>query len=747
MLDGIIGDYGPVLDMRCDMQPVFNGQGMTLQDICGNLSIVVHGISTDRDLFPLTSFPWNLELSLITDTTEPPTIVSSTKSATINEADLYGNDNITSLVLNQLAADPLFEVPMGSNDNRGGMGTVSLTSSNSSVEKRYFESSKFTVLTDFRNVNLMLEKIGDLQTPFEPMVDGTSTWSSIFQSSLLVDSNKVYLSGDLPQLEPVDTCVFAVAYLVPNDDNGDSWITPDYDCMDEHMVPRFTTRDTLVGLPVCYKSDSVSPIDLLDIIRNADDPENPVRVCGRHTLVLQVDALDTLGSEADKCDNYVTLDVDFKCDPSMFEIDSTDPATMSPGRPLSKCGLYLNPFGVGRNDLFEPRFKYTATHFNGDPTVPQQYSKYTKLVQNDGYGWRHSDHSRLEEEGFAAVEIFTKYMKSTYQTSFCDSLGDLKQAVNELEGLNEPYEESNMASLDPLYSAFAAKVDAMRTDPTTGIQQHINDASAEMQNLNAIPMTISNRVAKAAVNTTMDIAMAIQNNNLDYFKQMASHDACSMAHELESLTHSIVHMVHDPINSQMWMEGIAGNLTRVVMTLKYLYPEFTCLEKNLKLLVRNVEQFSTEDLNVDWMYNSRQVQEVHQSGKTMFDRDYCHATVNNCIKKLKTKCHDITSDQLPVDIEASRDEVCLAKYIKEKAKQQFKSLGLHRIRTLIEDDNSCSSDPVEPFEGALVLYKTAFEMLGSRETEFVYKGTMTLDNTGLYWRKMAVCTCDSCMSP
>jgi hypothetical protein len=122
-----------------------------------------------------------------------------------------------------------------------------------------------------------------------------------------------------------------------------------------------------------------------------------------------------------------------------------------------------------------------------------------------------------------------------------------------------------------------------------------------------------------AMNATLELATALQSGVREMdIKMHAQIQACETAAWLEYVP-MIIMGLNDFYNPESQKNGkemlmnVVGNLTKTVLYMHHLYPEFTCIEDVLINMLSYAEEWSTRSpeergkIDLDWMFSVDQV--------------------------------------------------------------------------------------------------------------------------------------------
>ncbi|XP_045159758.2 uncharacterized protein LOC123525084 [Mercenaria mercenaria] len=745
----------------CNLKRLLAGHTYnSMKDICGDgYRVEVMGLSYDKEAFPEDSFPWTFEMALMTDLAESTAVIS--RQFHIDGAP--PSDNITGIISDFFAAEPQrsITIPRGKCDNRDGIGMMKLYSGT----REFSGKGYFMVLCDFSEYDLKLAVTnaadnsyigGQVDTPMAMAVDWTTTSVSDLVTKTPLADLKVVVEGNVPLLEPEDTCVFAIAYLTaaPKDMKaaGEEYTKPtdahyNDDGMTNDHSPKITYHDTLIGTPICLREAANNEEhDLLQIVKDSSDVLN---LCGNYTLVLEVDPFRTLHNEQNKTNNVIAFNLQFRC--------------AAEEKPPSKCEILTNGFGGGRFQSFDTRILF---HGSKKDDETSKIHRYTQLFSQEEKSWGslvsyRDDPRGLQKHGFGLLKVYNKYLMSEFSESECgdfDNDAEVQSTISHIEGLDEENlkAKAGLAELyPPLNEAKMKLVSLETTDDSEVIKQIRNEAWQSLENLvhpgseSGILDFAKQLSLKSAYNMTMMLADAIlSGTDKEVMRYYANLEMCMVSIGLEYLPY-LFHMMQDPNSRQDAFNGvmdIVGNLTRIVFSARYFYPEFTCQENmltNLLDFLRILDPENPREEAMEWLFDSDQVRDIKMNGEKLAFND-CGLRMNKCVKKLQSVCAVLEhADYMVKPVAENEKDVCVAKYLKKKAEEQYRILGLLGLKDQMEDkdmNDKCRNDPFAPQKGPLTLYAIVDETVG----QVVYKGFPSLDSKYFIWKKEAICTCTKC---
>ncbi|WAR23615.1 hypothetical protein MAR_037284, partial [Mya arenaria] len=446
------------------------------------------------------------------------------------------------------------------------------------------------------------------------------------------------------------------------------------------------------------------------------------------------------------------------------DINTVDFKTMLESSPIPedvcapRCEVVNNGWGAKDSRMF-----YRSQH---------ETTMFAEETENGDHWLEKHDHELedIERFGYGVLKVLSAYLN---QTKVPECVND-NQDVNSLSTLLSDLEGGN-GGATPLDTGAIGSLLETITQAMNNKQQVMEDSTMPFME------QISKAIEKASYNATITTALIATNMDTDgnVKRNVTSHLGCDLPMKMEMFLYlEDVLKDYSRFSNSDDMEAeyikteikeLVGNLTRGTLAVRYMYPDFDCLENNfLRLLMYLKKRVPTdqggEGLSEDqvekpkWMFNEEQMRNtrIHSEGDDSAWRNAknCYdgrgTRLNNCFRKLKALCSKCRGDEQ--DLTAK--DVCPMIVMKKYAMDHATVIGLRHLdkmslpKPFDEDRKWCEGEPLISKREPLQFWKKApLHPDDPTSHSVLLKGRLSPDNRKICWRKRALCSCETCETP
>ncbi|XP_052775008.1 uncharacterized protein LOC128213397 [Mya arenaria] len=610
-------------------------------------------------------------------------------------------------------------------------------------DKVYETATTARVWCDFSDIDLhlVLPASADQVTFIDAVVGSPVPWPLPG-----TDTITAAVTGTLKPLAN-DGCYFAVAFLSPLG-------------VTIQDVPLIHSKSTILGVQ-CFSPDDINTVDFKTMLESSPIPED---VCGEYNLTLMLDALNVAHNEMHLDNNFISIPIRVPC--AEFNGTMNKPP---------RCEVVNNGWGAKDSRMF-----YRSQH---------ETTMFAEETENGDHWLEKHDHELedIERFGYGVLKVLSAYLNQTKVPECVNDNQDvnsLSTLLSDLEGGNGGATPLDTGAIGSLLEVFLSAKTTITSGTLTEqtITQAMNNKQQVMED-STMPFMeqISKAIEKASYNATITTALIATNMDTDgnVKRNVTSHLGCDLPMKMEMFLYlEDVLKDYSRFSNSDDMEAeyikteikeLVGNLTRGTLAVRYMYPDFDCLENNfLRLLMYLKKRVPTdqggEGLSEDqvekpkWMFNEEQMRNtrIHSEGDDSAWRNAknCYdgrgTRLNNCFRKLKALCSKCRGDEQ--DLTAK--DVCPMIVMKKYAMDHATVIGLRHLdkmslpKPFDEDRKWCEGEPLISKREPLQFWKKApLHPDDPTSHSVLLKGRLSPDNRKICWRKRALCSCETCETP